>query len=158
MKEQGFKEFPRYKSITRLDYPSKYLFGWLVRVVYKGQMVRKYFMDRDFNSPEAALEAAIDFRNETERDLGKIRSERPIYAQSHSRRPGVVGVHKMQRRTRSDRGNVVEVYEVTWTEPSGKLGRTCVSIRKYGEEGAFQRACAIRKDKECQYYVEQGCQ
>jgi hypothetical protein len=157
MKEQGFKEFPRYKSITRLDYPHKHLFGWLVRVVYNGQMVRKYFMDREYNSPEAALEAALDFRNETERDLGKRRSERPVITQTSSQRPGIVGVHRTQRRTRSDRGNVRDVYEVTWTEPSGKIGRTCVSIRKYGEEGAFRRACEIRQAKERQYYTEPEC-
>jgi hypothetical protein len=41
-----------------------------------------------------------------------------------------------------------EVYEVSWNAGREKRGRTSVSIKKYGEAGAFRRACAIRRQKE----------
>lgn len=39
-------------------------------------------------------------------------------------------------------------YEVTWVTPSGRPGKTSVSIRKHGQEKAFERACQIREKKE----------
>jgi hypothetical protein len=47
-----------------------------------------------------------------------------------------------------------EVYEVSWNAGREKKGRTSVSITKYGERGAFRRACAIRRQKEQQMYGE----
>jgi hypothetical protein len=154
MREKGY---PKYKSITRLDYPHKHLFGWLVRVSFKGQIISRYFMDAQYDSPEEALEAALDFRNETERELGKLRSERIVVTRNARNRSGAIGVRRRWKRTRNDRGKLVEGFEVTWCPEPGKMGRTFVSIRKYGEEGAFQRACEIRKAKECLYLAEDGC-
>jgi hypothetical protein len=151
------KIYPHYKSITRLDYPKKYMFGWLVRVTFNGQMVSKYFMDSQYDSPEEALEAAVDFRNETERELGKRRSERVVVTKVRGSQPAIVGVHRRSRNAGTKIPSKVDVYEVVWVIPEGKTRRTYVSIRKYGEEGAFQRACEIRRAKECQYYTEQGC-
>ncbi len=45
-----------------------------------------------------------------------------------------------------------EVYLVSWHAGREKKGQTCVSIRKYGELGAFRRACAIRRQKEQEMY------
>jgi hypothetical protein len=39
-------------------------------------------------------------------------------------------------------------YEVSWVTTEGKQGKTSISIRKHGKEGAFIRACTIRQEKE----------
>ncbi len=43
---------------------------------------------------------------------------------------------------------IKNVYEVTWNPEPGRLCRTWVSIDEYGEEAAFRKACAIRREKE----------
>ena len=49
---------------------------------------------------------------------------------------------------------VRNVYEVTWNPEPGRLKRTWVSIDEYGEEAAFRKACAIRREKEREMYGE----
>jgi len=39
-------------------------------------------------------------------------------------------------------------YEISWVTINGKQGKTSVSIRKHGKEGAFIKACATRQEKE----------
>jgi hypothetical protein len=58
------------------------------------------------------------------------------------------------RNTKGKDGTIYlnEVYQVSWHAGREKKGQTCVSIRKYGEMGAFRRACAIRRQKEQEMY------
>jgi hypothetical protein len=139
-----------------MNYPKKHLLGWYVRVRYKKQLYWKYFSEVEYGSAEEAFEAALDFRDTTEREIGKLRSERPVVGSNPRNKSGVLGIRRIWRRSRNDRGRMVEGYEVTWSPIPGKVGRTFVSINKYGEEGAFQRACEIRKAKLNQYCIAEG--
>jgi hypothetical protein len=117
----------RYLNITRMDYPKSQ--GYFVRVRWKGDARSKLFSDGVYGDRLAALAAAIAWRDETTRELGK---PRPGAAPS----PGV-GIH---RRVREGR----EVYEATWSV-GGKRGRTTYSIEKHGARQARALAIAARQ-------------
>ncbi len=117
----------RYLNITRMDYPKSH--GYFVRVRWKGAARSKLFSDSVYGDQLSALAAAIEWRDQVTRDLGKPRPGSPPLAS--------VGVH---RRTRGGRA----VYEATWSV-SGKRGRTTYSIKKHGAKQAKALAIAARQ-------------
>ena len=141
-----------YKSISRIDATTSKTHGWYVRVYYKGEMHSKFFSDSRFENKQVALEEAVKYRDELEKRLGKPRTDRPVVRVSPKSETGVVGVRRRRKAPGKKGKNYYEVYEVTWSPEPGKMKRTSVSIAKYGEEEAFKRACAIRKQKEKEMY------
>jgi hypothetical protein len=143
------------KSITRMDYKKN--IGWYVRVKFKGKEHRKYFGDSVWGGTEEALEAAIQWRNEKERELGKPRTDRMVISKTESDL-GVVGV----RRTVSWTGaadkdgtplpNYTPEYVVTWSPKPNVRKQSSFSVEKYGEEEARKMAIEIRKHKEMEIY------
>ena len=148
-KTKGFK---RYKSISRIDQPEKNNHGWYVRVHFKGKQVAKFFSDKKNGGKRRALRMAVAHRDATEQKIGKPRSERPVVVRT--RKKGVVGVREAVYRTCTVDGELREapVYEVTWSPEPGVVGRTSVSIRKWGKREAYRRAKEIRHEKEREFY------
>jgi hypothetical protein len=148
-----------YKSISRIDIPKKRMYGWQVRVWFKGQMHTKFFNERHFAGPEEALQVAVDYRNELERSLGKPRTDRVVVAHSPRNQTGVIGVRRTRRQTggysAGGEPNYSEVYEVTWQPEPNVIRRRTFSIVKYGEAEAFRRACEVRQAQEQQIYREE---
>jgi hypothetical protein len=145
-----------YKSISRIDQPQKKHHGWYVRVNFKRKQYAKFFSDSKHGGREAALQAAVEYRNQTEKRIGKPRSERTVIGVSPHTQDGVVGVRRKKKNSgRKGKKHVYEVFEVTWNPEPGKVSRTSVSIDKYGEEEAFRRACEIRKAKEREIYGQE---
>lgn len=140
------------KNISRIDSPEKRTHGWLVRVQFNKQRRAKLFSDSRYGGREEALEEAIQWRNQVEREMGKPRTERFVVGTHPNNETGVLGVRRIRKHTGAydDEGNprTSEVYEVHWSPEPGVLKRTSVSIRKYGEEEAFRRACRLRRQKE----------
>ncbi len=130
----------KYKSITRIDHPAKRTFGYFVRVTWKKQTRSKFFSDRKCGGRLAALHCAIEWRDATEEQLGKPRSERVVIGSARNS-TGVVGVRRMVKE-----GS--EVFEVTWRKPGNRVGRTSFSIAKHGEERAFELAARERRRRE----------
>ena len=126
------------KDIARIDQLSKRTHGWYVRVRFLGKTHSKFFSDRKCGSRENSLKAAVEWRNKTERKLGKVRTNRHMVTVSNSG-TGVVGVRLNDKLNR---------YEVSWVTLQGKQGKTSVSITKHGKKEAFKRACAIRQERE----------
>jgi len=141
-----------HKSISRIDQPEKNNHGWYVRVHFQGRQVAKFFADQKHGGKKKALAKALEFRDRTEKGLGKPRSERPVFVPRKKR--GVVGVRETVYRTRSAEGEVrtSPVFEVTWSPKPGVVGRTSVSIRKWGRREAYRRAKDIRREKERKFY------
>lgn len=133
-------EAGKHKSITRIDHPAKRTFGYFVRVTWKKQTRSKFFSDRKCGSRLAALHSAIQWRDATEQELGKPRSERVVIGSARNS-TGVVGVRRMVKE-----GS--EVFEVTWRKPGNRVGRTSFSIAKHGEERAFELAARERRRRE----------
>lgn len=132
------KNYTKHKDISRIDQESKRSHGWYVRVRYLGVIRSKFFSDRKNGGKGASLLGALSWRNETEKKLGKPRTDKHIVTKTKTP-TGVVGVRLVDKLGR---------YEVTWVDKDGKPGKTSVSLRKHGKAGAFKRACEIRRQKE----------
>ncbi len=128
----------KHKDIARIDQESKRTHGWYVRVRFQGKTHSKFFSDKKCGGRYSSLLAAIAWRDSTEKKLGKVRTNKHIVTVSNSG-TGVVGVRLNEKFNR---------YEVSWVTVEGKQGKTSVSVRKHGKEGAFVKACAIRHEKE----------
>lgn len=129
----------KHKGITRIDHPAKRTFGYFVRVTWNKQRRSKFFSDSVHGDRLAALSAALEWRNEAEKELGKPRTERQVIGVSRTS-TGIVGV----RRTIKD-GR--EVYEATWRD-GNRIRRTSYSIAKHGERRALSLARRAREKYE----------
>jgi hypothetical protein len=145
-----------YKGISRIDSPQKKMHGWYIRVRLNNVTKSKFISDLKNGGKEVALKKAIECRNQLEQELGKPRTDWVIVGNNPRNKSGVVGVRRAVKKYTGKDGKVYlnEVYEVSWNAGREKKGRTSVSINKYGERGAFRRACAIRRQKEQQMYGE----
>lgn len=143
-----------YKGICRIDQPERKTYGWYVRVTFNGQRRVKFFSDEANGGKEKALEAAVKYRNQAERELGKPRTDRLVIARNPRNRSGIMGVQRKTKIVNTPDGERVtdNVYEITWNPSPGEVRRTWVSIDEYGEEAAFRKACAIRREKEKEMY------
>ncbi|GAB4110557.1 MAG: hypothetical protein Fur005_11920 [Roseiflexaceae bacterium] len=131
----------RYKNITRIDHPAKRTFGYNVRVAWKGKRYGKFFSDRVYGDRLGALAAAIDWRDKTEREIGKPRTEHQVIGWNSRNKSGALGI---RRSTRDGR----DTYEVVWVEHGEDKSRrraTRFSITKHGERKAFKLALRARQ-------------
>ncbi|WP_202976804.1 AP2/ERF family transcription factor [Candidatus Oscillochloris fontis] len=117
----------RYVNITRMDYAKSQ--GYFVRVRWKGEARSKLFSDSVYGDRLSALAAAIEWRDQMTKELGKPRPGAPP--------PANTGIHRRMRGGR-------EVYEATWSV-NGKRGRTTYSIEKHGAKRAKALAIAARQ-------------
>ncbi len=146
-----------HKGISRIDSPQKKMHGWYVRVRFNHQARSKFIPDRlHGGSREESLVAAVECRNEMERDLGRPRTDWSVVGRNPRNVTGVAGVRRVVKKYKGRDGTIHlnEVYEVSWNAGRERRGRTSVSIKKYGEASAFRRACAIRREKERLMYGE----
>jgi hypothetical protein len=130
----------KHKNITRVDHPDSRTHGYIVRIQWRGERRAKFFSDRVHGDRLAALFAAIEWRDATEKELGKPRTERQVLGIVYSS-SGIPGV----RRRRE--GNT-EYYEATWATTAGKQGRTKYSIARHGEKRALALALKARREGE----------
>ena len=134
----------RHKNITRIDHPPKNTYGYNVRICWKGQKHGKFFSDKVYGDRLGALAAAIDWRDTTERAIGKPRTEHQVIGFNSRNKIGVVGIRRRMR-------GKVEVFEATWivrTEHGKKKGMTTYSIARHGEKKAFRLAMRARQQGE----------
>ena len=103
-------------------------------------------------------EKAVECRNQLEKDLGKPRTDWVVVGDNPRNKTGVVGVRRAIKKYKGKDGKIFlnEVYQVSWHAGREKRGQTSVSISKYGEQEAFRRACAIRRQKELEMYGNGG--
>jgi hypothetical protein len=144
-----------YKSISRVDYEKKHAHGWFVRIPFQSEMHQKFFSDVAQGGRRAALRAAIEWRNKTEKKLGKPRTERKVAMPSSRNRSGIVGIRLTTKAMTRDGSRKGPVYEVWWFPKPGVIRKTSFSIYKYGQREAFRRALALRKKGEKEMYGTQ---
>jgi hypothetical protein len=140
----------RHKGITRVEREGGNnqagnrigaLSGYLVRVIWKRTTYQKYFSDQRYGDRLGALTAAVEWRDETERSIGKPRTDAVIVGAPRTSASGVRGV-----RRRID-GHTA-YYEATWRTPEGKTRRTRFSISRHGQRRALSRARQARQQGE----------
>jgi hypothetical protein len=117
----------RYLNVTRMDYPKAH--GYFVRVTWKGVQRAKLFSDGVYGDRFAALAAALDWRDQMTKELGKPPPGQAL-------RPDI-GIHRVTKDGR-------DVFEATWLV-NGKQGRTSFSVRKHGVKQARALALAARQ-------------
>ena len=133
----------RHKNITRIDHPNKRTFGYNVRVAWKGEKYGKFLSYNLYGDRLGALAAAVEWRDEMERKIGKPRTEHQVIGWHSRNNTGVVGVRRRRR-------GKIEVYEATWISRVDGCRRrtTCFSIARHGERKAFKLALKARKNGE----------
>ena len=114
------------KSISRFDYGRNR--GWLVRVRWQGRTHTKMFSDGIHGGRQAALEAATAWRDQTELDLGKPRTEATVQAKGETG-----GIWRALAR------NGHPIWVAAWPG-----GRTSFSVRLHGEREAKRLAREAR--------------
>ncbi len=148
-----------HKSVSRID--SRNTHGWYVRVKFNRQNHTKFFTDNVHGGKDSALDAAVRWRNQKERELGKPRTDRIVIASFPGNNTGYTGVIRTKQWTgaRDKNGNPLpnyaDIYSVTWSPEPGFVRRTSFSVGKYGEEGARRRAIELRKRMERQIYGQE---
>lgn len=139
------------KSISRIDSKKCNLYGWYVRVVFKGEIYSQFFNDNKYGY-DRGREEAIRWRNNTEKSLGKPRTDRMVIMDIKNPL-GVAGIEeKTICQTKNDKTYYWPVFIITWSVFPNKLSRTSVSIKKWGREEALSQAIQIRKSKEREIY------
>jgi hypothetical protein len=141
-----------HKGISRVDHEKKHAHGWLVRITFRGEKHQKFFSDLAEGGKRASLKSAIQWRNRTERKIGRPRTERKIAVVSSRNKSGFVGIRKSMKAMTRDGKKLGPVYEVWWFPKPGEIRKTSVSIYKYGQKEALRRALALRRAGEKQMY------
>lgn len=141
----------RHKGVTRVDRDAGHhadgrritaTHGYFVRVTWKGETYRKFFSDSVHGDRLGALDAALQWRDAKEQEVGKPRSERIVVGIPHTE-TGIVGIRKI---VSGPWGH--EAYEANWVNEDGTIGRTSYSIVKHGQRKALRLAIAARNRHE----------
>lgn len=133
----------KYKNITRVDHPKSRTHGYNVRIMWQDERRSKFFSDGKYGGQPGALAAAIEWRDATEKELGKPRTERHVVGIFYSPSE-YVGIRRMRDGKR-------EYYQATWPTHVGKQRRAQFSITKYGEEQALALARKAREQGEREF-------
>lgn len=143
-----------HKGISRIDQASRNTFGWYVRVMFNGKTRCKFFSDKVSGSKKKALNAAIQYRDQAEKELGRPRTDRLVASRTSRNSSGITGVRvrKQVVKTRKGERLVNKYYVVNWSPWPGKICTKMVSVEEHGEKGALLKACAIRRAKEREMY------
>lgn len=126
----------KVKNIVRMEYKMPY--GWMVRIQYSKKKYKKFFNDATHGGKYSALLCAIAWRDKTKKEIGMPNTHLHVEGCARSN-TGVRGVSLSEK---------IGKYLVSWQDANGRPNATSVSIRKYGKEEAFKRACEIREKQE----------
>lgn len=127
----------KHKNLTRVDRPSKNLYGYHVRLGWKGRVYQKWFSDTTHGDRLGALTAALAWRDEKEREIGKPRSEQTVIGVTGSN-TGLVGVARVMMKGSA-------YYRALWRDAEGKMHRRWFSIARLGERRALRAAIKARE-------------
>ncbi len=132
------------KGISRIDSGSTH--GWFVRGYKNGKTFSRLFSDKKWGGKRPALQEAKKYRDSLREELDRIptkpRGRRLVFRDSRNT-TGVLGVCRTSKRSAS--GKLNECYSVSWRPEPGVQKCTSFSIRKYGEQKAFELAVAHRR-------------
>jgi len=132
----------KYKNLTRIETSPKHRPGYLVRVTWAKKTYTKYFADAAYGDRLGSLAAAVEWRDQIEREVGKPRTNRPAIGVAYSN-TGIVGI---SRTTKAGK----PIFQVTWYE-DGKQRRRVFSIDLMGEQKALKAARKVRAEVERQH-------
>ncbi len=134
---------PAHYAIARIDLPGQCTHGWQVRLQRRGIKYAKFFSDRTHQSPAHALLTAKQWRDQLLIQLDSLDQTR-ICQRSTRNSSGVVGVSKVV--VSGANGVTYHFWQATWSPKPGK--RQCIkfSIKRYGDNQAFELAVQARTE------------
>lgn len=130
-------------AIARIDLPGAGTHGWQVRLQRRGVKYARYFSDRLNGGAAEAFQSARRWRDGL---LKRFRAEESVRICRRSARnsSGVVGVSRVTVVAPS--GAEYHFWQATWSPEPGR--RRCVkfSVRRHGEQRAFELAVEARQE------------
>jgi hypothetical protein len=132
----------KHKNLTRVDRdrPGRAPeHGFHVRLSWKGQVFQKWFSDTTHGDRLGALTAALAWRDEKERALGKPRTEHVIKGQDSTSNTGIVGVARLDVDGHP-------YYRALWRDPEGRQHVRFFRIDLLGEQRALRAAIKARAE------------
>ena len=130
-------------AIARIDIAIQRTHGWQVRLQRRGVKYAKFFSDSSYGGSEGSLATAKLWRDNLLVKLDDIvQNQARICTRSTRNSSGVVGVSKIS--VKSSNGVVYQFWQAPWSPEPGK--RCCVkfSVRRYGDNEAFELAVEAR--------------
>ena len=142
------------KNISRIDQPPKEegksgQHGWWVRFQKDGKKYQHFFNDVKYGGKENGLVAARKFRDAIkleyiEKEGGSIL--RPLDAPTARNTSGHIGVNRSSYTyTKRGRKYQAEVWQAHWPIGNAKFANKTFSVKKYGEQEAFDLAVKARE-------------
>jgi len=133
-------------GISRIDDEKFRTHAW--RVSLRRHHVRhvKNFADKKCGGKRRALRLARAYRDELLRDNPPITRQEYSGIRRRNNQTGVVGVCRYSKPYTLKDGTVRDAWywEAIWPTTRGDSAFARFSVSKYGEKGAFKRACAAR--------------
>lgn len=135
-------------GISRLDQESVGTHGWQVRFQRKGVRQGQFFSDSEWGGKRRALAIARKYRDQLlaqaeRQDAVSGRAVRVQTVVTRRNQSGVVGVSRISQR--SAKGDEYHFWQASWTSSDGTRETVRFSVRKFGDEDAFHRACEARR-------------
>lgn len=138
-----------FKSISRMEYGHGN--AWLVKIYWKHKWYRKSFAWLKNGGREAALLAAVSWRNRKEEEIGKPSTDRVVVGAP--KREDMCGISRQTLKQRKH--NKVYKYPAYvvywWPISNGKRCQTSFSIKRYGKKKALKKAMRLRQKKQREY-------
>jgi len=136
-----------HRNIQRIDNESNRTHAWLVVVQRRGKIYSKMFSDGRHGGKRKALQAAVAYRDKLIQRHPPLSKKAFVSILKKNNRSGVPGVCRIESITPlRDGSESCRVYWVASWAISYKRNRQIkYSVDRYGEEGAFKRACATRR-------------
>ena len=128
-------------GIARIELASVGSYGWQVRMQSGGEKVSRFFSDRQHGGPRASLAAARNWRDQQWARWHAIPKPR-VCDSSVRNASGVVGVSRVM--VRSANGTVYHFWQATWCPAPGQRQSVKFSIKKHGDQVAYQLAIEAR--------------
>ena len=132
----------RLHHVTRIDiepseaHPRRHpTHGWQVRVRRDGERLSKFFADAKHDGREAALEAAMTYRDDLLASITPPDDPKPRKAWSNT---GVVGL-SVREKTEGERTRLF--VQLNWVNAAGKRRAGSYSVEKWGFRRALWNGC-----------------
>ena len=141
-REPGRKAERRLHHVTRIDiepsdaHPRRHpTHGWQVRVRRDGERLSKFFADAKHDGRDAALAAAMTYRDDLLASMTPPDDPKPRKAWSNT---GVVGL-SVREKTEGDRTRLF--IQLNWVNAAGKRRAGSYSVEKWGFRRALWNGC-----------------
>lgn len=120
--------------------------GWSVRIQRRGVKTARYFGDSVYGGNRKALNAAKEFRDQVESESSYYTVKELAQRPSVRNQSGVVGVRlHLEKKIIGNFEYQYWFWVAQWIDGHGNRKTRSFSVHQYGDEEAYQLACAARK-------------